>query len=162
MIGIGSPHGDDQLGWRLAEELARSGRSGVLARAVSTPIDLLDHLDGCDALIVIDACDAGLAPGAVVVHEWPVAIEACGRASSHGLGVDSVLRLAGSLGNLPARVVLIGVQKTRCEPAGASERRGHAGVAGNRHRSRRDSRCNYGKGVGRWRFTAVVFPGLKW
>ena len=119
VIGIGSPHGDDQLGWRLAEELARSGRSGVLARAVSTPIDLLDHLDGCDALIVIDACDAGLAPGAVVVHEWPVAIEACGRASSHGLGVDSVLRLAGSLGNLPARVVLIGVQKTRCEPAGA-------------------------------------------
>ncbi|MGC8640093.1 MAG: hydrogenase maturation protease [Isosphaeraceae bacterium] len=118
VIGIGSPHGDDQVGWKLVEELARSGRTDVSAHSVTTPIDLLDHLNGCDALIVIDACDAGLEPGTVVVREWPTALEECGKASTHGFGVASALRLAESLGCLPGKVVLLGVQKCQCEPSG--------------------------------------------
>ncbi len=117
IIGVGSPHGDDKIGWRLVEEVARSGRTDISAHPVASPIDLLDHLDGCDALIVIDACDAGQSPGSVVVRKWPAALEEYGKASSHGFGAASALLLAESLGCLPGKVVLFGVQKCQCEPA---------------------------------------------
>jgi hypothetical protein len=31
LIGIGSPHGDDQIGWRLVEELAQLRRADIQA-----------------------------------------------------------------------------------------------------------------------------------
>ena len=60
VVGVGSPHGDDRVGWRLVEDLAESAGPGVEAVAVAQPLGLLDHLDGCSALIVVDACRAGL------------------------------------------------------------------------------------------------------
>ncbi len=117
IVGIGSPHGDDQIGWRLVQELSNLDQSGFSAHAVSTPIGLLDRIDDCDALIVIDACDAGRTPGTVLVREWPAILEGESHASSHGLGVDSALRLAESLGKLPPRVLLFGVQASQCEPS---------------------------------------------
>jgi hydrogenase maturation protease len=118
VIGIGSPHGDDQIGWRLIEELADLESTDLSLCSVPTPIDMLERLGGCDVLIVVDACDVGKPPGSVVVREWPALLESEGHASSHGLGVDSVLRLAENLGRLPRRVILFGVQKSRSEHPG--------------------------------------------
>ena len=59
VVGVGSPHGDDRVGWRLVEDLAESAGAGVEAVAVTQPLGLLDHLDGCSVLIVVDACRAG-------------------------------------------------------------------------------------------------------
>jgi hydrogenase maturation protease len=117
IVGIGSPHGDDQVGWRLVHELSNLEQPGFSAHAVSSPIDLLDRMDDCDALIVIDACDAGHPPGTVFVREWPAVLEGERQTSSHALGVDSTLHLAKSLGKLPPRVLLFGVQASRCEPS---------------------------------------------
>jgi hydrogenase maturation protease len=117
IIGIGSPFGDDQVGWRLVRELRESGRADLLAAPVATPISLLHHLDVCSGLIVIDACDAGLAPGTVVVRRWSAALKECANASTHGFGVSSALEMAERLGILPAQVFLFAVQKCRCEPS---------------------------------------------
>src|SRR5208282_6898835 len=54
VVGVGSPHGDDRVGWRLVEDLAESAGPGVEAVVVAQPLGLLDYLDGCSALIVVD------------------------------------------------------------------------------------------------------------
>jgi hydrogenase maturation protease len=66
VIGVGSPQGDDQVGWRLVQEFAETHRTDLSVCAVSSPIDILGKRDGCDTVIVVDACDAGEAPGSVL------------------------------------------------------------------------------------------------
>ncbi len=110
VVGIGSPHGDDQIGWRLVQEIGSLEGVSVQSSLIATPIDLLDTLDGIDLLVLVDACDSGRPPGSVLVRGWPCDCEEHGRTSSHGLGIASALRLADQLGKLPRRVVLFGVQ----------------------------------------------------
>jgi hydrogenase maturation protease len=116
VVGMGSPHGDDQVGWRLIQELEGLDPKRIRAELVSTPMDLVGVLEGVTTLIVVDACDAGLTPGHVLVRDWPFVSEPAGRASSHGLGIDAALRLAEQLGRLPGRVILFGVQAGPTRP----------------------------------------------
>ncbi len=116
VVGVGSPHGDDRVGWRLVEDLAESV-AGVEAVAVAQPLGLLDHLDGCSVLIVVDACRAGRAPGSVVVLAWPEDWpEFEGSGSTHGLDLAMALEMAGVLGRLPPSVLLFAVQAGACGP----------------------------------------------
>jgi hydrogenase maturation protease len=117
VVGVGSPHGDDQVGWRLVEGLAGSAGPGVEAVAVAEPLGLLDHLDDCSALIVVDACRAGRAPGSVAVLTWPEdRPEFEVSASTHGLGLAMALELGAVLGCLPPSVLLFAVEAGSCGP----------------------------------------------
>ncbi len=117
VVGVGSPHGDDRVGWRLVEDLAESAGPGVEAVAVAQPLGLLDHLDGCSALIVVDACRAGRAPGSVVVLTWPEdRPEFEGSGSTHGLDLAMALEMAVVLGRLPPSVLLFAVEAGACGP----------------------------------------------
>ncbi|MGE5757027.1 MAG: hydrogenase maturation protease [Planctomycetaceae bacterium] len=118
VVGVGSPHGDDQVGWRLAEGLADETGSGLEAVVIADPIDLLVHLDGCESLIVLDACRTGRPPGTVTCLTWPDGgLETTGGRSTHGYGVASALALAHALGRLPPSVILFAVEAGVCEPA---------------------------------------------
>ena len=117
VVGVGSPHGDDRVGWRLVEDLAESAGPGVEAVTVTQPLGLLDHLDGCSALIVVDACRAGRAPGSVVVLTWPEdRPEFEGSGSTHGLDLAMALEMADVLGRLPPSVLLFAVEAGACGP----------------------------------------------
>ena len=117
VVGVGSPHGDDRVGWRLVEDLAESARPGVEAVAVSQPLDLVDHLDDCSVLIVVDACRTGRAAGSAIVFEWPEDRPKFeGSGSTHGLGLAMALEMAGVLGRLPSSVVLFAVEAAGCSP----------------------------------------------
>ena len=117
VVGVGSPHGDDRVGWRLVEDLAASAAAGVEAVAVAQPLGLLDHLDGCSVLIVVDACRAGRAAGSVLVLAWPEdRPEFEGSGSTHGLDLAMALEMAGVLGRLPPSVLLFAVQAGACGP----------------------------------------------
>lgn len=115
MLGVGSPHGDDRLGWWVVEALERSPVPGVEVRSIGDPMQLLDHLDGVETLVVVDACRSGREPGSIVRREWPaddiLRDDSC---SSHGFGLARVLELAGALGRLPRSVILIGVEAGSC------------------------------------------------
>jgi hydrogenase maturation protease len=88
-----------------------------MARAgpVNEPLDLLDDWAGEDLAIVVDAVRSGAPPGTVSLT-WleqlsDVLLPAgCARASTHGLGVADVFRLACEIGLAPQRVALIGVE----------------------------------------------------
>jgi hypothetical protein len=55
VVGIGSPHGDDRAGWRVADDVAAALRGAITTRKASVPHDLLDWCDGRGRLHLVDA-----------------------------------------------------------------------------------------------------------
>jgi len=122
LAGIGNEmRGDDGVGPVVARRAARlSSRSGggfvtSLASPLTQPLDLLDGWESDDLAIVVDAVRSGAPPGTVTLtwldHLVDVVLPAkCARASTHGLGVADVFRLAGEIGLAPQRVALVGVE----------------------------------------------------
>ena len=64
IAGLGSPHGDDQAGWLVVEQLATEcpDNPDIMVRRASIPLDLLDWMEGVDVLHICDACEATETP----------------------------------------------------------------------------------------------------
>jgi hydrogenase maturation protease len=117
IAGFGSPHGDDQAGWRVIEMLRK--RTALPARvvAIQEATRLLEELDGCRKLVTIDACRSGGRVGMLTRLEWPdPRIEEHHSHSSHGMGLCGALRLAERLGRLPQEVQVFGIEIAEWEP----------------------------------------------
>ena len=129
VVGIGSGHGDDSIGWRVAEALLTRWPGRLRVGIPSTPIGLIDRLDGVERLFVCDAfvCEedmdeaAGDSAGKIeaidggrcgLVRRWRWPDAAIGQTSfcgTHDLSLVAVLRLAESIRALPAEVHVIGI-----------------------------------------------------
>ena len=113
VIGIGNAlRGDDAVGLlaaRRARELAGPGVE--VLELEGEPVDLIGAWQGAAAVTVLDGVRSGAEPGAVVVHDastpLPPTLTA---ASTHALGLAEAIELARSLGRLPGRLVVIGVE----------------------------------------------------
>jgi hydrogenase maturation protease len=117
LVGLGSSHGDDAIGWRIADRIASAALPGVCVRRAGTPLDLLDWLAGFDSLMVCDACESLDAAGTVYDWRWPnVAIEPRSGLGSHDFGLVPVLQLAERLGRLPSDVRIYAVAGRRFQP----------------------------------------------
>lgn len=116
-VGIGSAHGDDQVGWCVAAELA-ARRVGCLdVRRAAHPAEVLDWLGAVEQLAVCDGCLTDAPPGTLLRWDWPT--EELRRArfwGSHDLSLTAVLELAEQLGALPQRVTVWGISIARAEP----------------------------------------------
>jgi hydrogenase maturation protease len=119
IVGIGSPHGDDQIGWRVANTLRFAVSPANEVREASTPSQLLDWLDGVDRLIVCDACQVrrrgpdDSSGDALRVHRWQrptLQVSMLRSAGSHSFGLPQVLQLAERLGSLPQEVIVFGIE----------------------------------------------------
>jgi hydrogenase maturation protease len=114
VAGLGSPHGDDQIGWAVIDRIRPDLPADVLALKLSNGYELLDRMASCERLIVIDALEPLGQPGRVRRFTWPCASLADDTfLSTHGFGPISALRLAECLGELPACVTIIGVEGER-------------------------------------------------
>jgi hydrogenase maturation protease len=114
---VGSPHGDDQVSWHVVERLRRRPFPGIEAVALSNPVRVLDYLEGCERLILVDACRRGAEPGTVLRLVWPDdRLHEHAGFSTHGFGVVRVLELADRLHRLPPSIVLIGIEAEACYP----------------------------------------------
>jgi len=123
-VGIGSPQGDDQVGWMIAEGLLQDVDSSenIVVRRASVPLDLMDWLDGIDCLHVCDACQGASPPGTLRRWDYTATTPAPGdrqreprsrpafaslrSTGSHDFGLIAVLDLADRLGRLPSQVVV--------------------------------------------------------
>ena len=116
VIGIGSPFGDDRLGWEVVEALECSS---ALAAAAGGDLSfvvldrpgalLLAHWHDADYVIVVDAVRSGASPGTchrLGSGEWMTQESV----SSHGFGLASALELARALDDLPPHLVLYGME----------------------------------------------------
>jgi len=113
VVGVGSAHGDDQIGWLVAKELMRRSIRDCRVRVAATPLEILNWLEDCTHLHVIDACHGTDPPGTIYRLPWPCSEMELGEWSgTHDFDLTSVLGLAQQLEQLPSRVVVWGVEMT--------------------------------------------------
>jgi hydrogenase maturation protease len=111
IIGIGSPFGADQAGWRAIELLDEADLADCeLIRLDRPGSGLLNYFEGAEDVVLIDAVLADEAPGSAVRLQRDNLSAAACRTSSHGFGVAEALQLAARLEVLPPRLLLIGIQ----------------------------------------------------
>ena len=123
VIGMGSPHGDDQVGWRavvrLRDSMAFQESYGdqVELSTCRTPLDgFLDDAKVSRAVIVLDAVVSGSRPGTVMRIEEELLSSIRSPYSSHGYNVSQMVELGRAMDVLPEHLVVIGVEVTACEP----------------------------------------------
>ncbi len=120
VIGLGSPHGDDRIGWQLIDELARLRLPpDVELRALDRPgVALLAELDGAERVWLLDACDMGAAPG--TLRRWTrQALPLAGAAASlscHDIGLAEALQLADACGLALPPLILVAIQPAQMAP----------------------------------------------
>lgn len=129
LIGIGSAHGDDHVGWSVAEAVARRAADRARVRTARAPADLLDWLEGVDRLHLCDAWLTDGPGGQLAQWRFPdAAIESARFGSTHSLSLPAALRLASELGTLPRQVTVWGVSIEQAEPGAALSPRVAAAV----------------------------------
>ena len=116
IIGIGSPFGDDQLGWQIVDALEHSSslpaswQSVSFIKADRPGINLLELMRDCDTVIIVDAMKSG-APAGTIRRFNDAEIEQNDiPLSSHGFGVAAALTLARALDQMPKTLVLYGIE----------------------------------------------------
>lgn len=117
IIGIGSPVGDDDIGWRVIDALSVAQwlqpwlGHGVELMSLDRPgVALLEQMGGVSQVVLIDAMSSGRAPEAVACFTWPFSTEEANLMSSHGFGVGEALSLGQVLGSLPPKIWVWGVE----------------------------------------------------
>ncbi|MCL6503122.1 MAG: hypothetical protein K6T86_10585 [Pirellulales bacterium] len=126
LVGLGSPHADDAVGWCVAGAVAAAlerhtnlpQRRALTVRQARVPLELLHWCGGASRLVIVDACvplatDATGSqplPGTYQAWRWP-ALPACRLrpATSHDLGLAETLALGSTLGVLPEEITVWGV-----------------------------------------------------
>jgi len=116
IIGVGSPIGSDSVGWAAVDSLEQLGlqqrypQHQITLKKLDRPGPaLLQQMDGADLAIVIDAlvCDRELGEvvplraDEIAQEEWVL--------SGHELGVAETIALGGVLGELPERLLILGI-----------------------------------------------------
>ena len=120
VAGFGSAdRGDDGVGPLVAQRVAAISSATRDVGPLTEPLDLLDHCEGADLVVVIDAVRSGAQPGSVRVVEMDVAnrtrddeglARGEGATSTHGIGLVGVLRVAKAIDRAPLRLVVVGIE----------------------------------------------------
>jgi hydrogenase maturation protease len=115
VIGVGNPtRGDDAAGL----EVARRVRHIESHQEVNGSYELMDVWEGADEVIVVDAARSGAPPGTVHrfdAHDVPLPRGVLST-STHSVGVMETIEMARSLGRLPERVVVYGIEVSVLTP----------------------------------------------
>ena len=120
VVGIGSPNGDDQAGWRVIDLLSSRVTDVCELRQAKVPHELIDWIDDVDVLHVVDANEASENDSAVsryhvVADDHDVALLSTqdGQVAtmprlrsnnSHQMDLRSVVQLARQLEKLPDEI----------------------------------------------------------
>lgn len=134
VIGLGSPFGDDRIGWQVVDRLAESGLpAGVEAVRCGVPgRDLLPLLGGLARAILVDAVRGEGRPGDIVRCSRADLAGVPDRGSTHGFGVAATLDLAAAMGCLPPQLEIIGIEAGEAEAAPGQEIDAAVAAAGER------------------------------
>lgn len=117
VIGVGSPHGDDQAGWLIAEALDARQVPEVTVRKTASPSDLLNWLSDFEWLGICDACRGAGAVGDWFCWTWPDRlIDQPTFSGTHDMDLNAALQLAATLGQVPPTVKIWGIEIGNCQP----------------------------------------------
>ena len=117
VIGIGSPFGDDRLGWVAIDHIKQKRldqhtNNRLILESCDRPgAQLLDLMRDSDSVILIDAVKSNKVPVGTLhclKNDEINTINAC--LSTHSFGVGQALQLARVLEDLPQEVILYGLE----------------------------------------------------
>lgn len=109
LIGIGSPYGDDQVGWRVVEAVQIAALPLSAVRCETPVTTLLALLQQNENVILVDAVAYAAPVGTVLCWSGVDVMQAQSAVSTHGFNLASVLALANSLSLLPRSLRVYGV-----------------------------------------------------
>jgi hydrogenase maturation protease len=113
VLGVGSPFGDDRVGWRVAEALAARPareREGLAIHRLDRPgAALLAHLRAADRVVIVDALATDGPAGEVRVLDPAALAPPDALVSSHALGVAESLALLDALDEAPRAIGVVAV-----------------------------------------------------
>lgn len=124
VLGIGSPFGDDRIGWLAAEALEKVfDPARVSVSMHDRPgARLVSLMHGAEQVVLIDGVCTGAAPGTLHRLEGEAIGAAVSRCSStHGFGLAEAIKLAQKLGGLPPCLVLWGAEIGEAEGGNVSQ-----------------------------------------
>lgn len=119
IIGLGNEfRGDDAVGLLAVRRIRGSvGNCAEVVEAGTAGVELLELMKGAPAVLLIDAARSGQAPGTIhrldasagpiVPHLFP--------RSTHAVGVAEAVELARTLGVLPPKVIVYGIEAGNTE-----------------------------------------------
>ena len=115
-VGVGNPYrSDDGAGLAVAERLRETAPDVEVVTCEQEPLRLLDAWNGAELAIVVDAVSSGAPSG--TVHRFDATAEpippSVFRGSTHALGIGDAIELARTLGRLPDRVLVFGIEGER-------------------------------------------------
>jgi hydrogenase maturation protease len=114
IIGVGNPfRGDDGVGRIVSQRLkAKLPPGAEVFESIGEALSLMELWGSAPKVILIDAAEAGEAPGAV--SRMDASLEALPSAyfhmSTHAFSVAEAIEMARSLGQLPDNVIVYGIQ----------------------------------------------------
>jgi hydrogenase maturation protease len=115
VIGLGNRlRGDDGIGAAVARAVSARMTSGVLVQeATGDMAELLEAWSGHQDVIIVDAMRSGQPPGTlrwIDLRREPFPAAAFPSQSTHDLGLAAALAMAEALGQMPARVGVLGIE----------------------------------------------------
>ena len=117
VVGIGSPHGDDQLGWLVIDGLPARLPAGIAMHKARGGIELLEYLAGQDLGLIIDAVAPSGHPGRIRLFTWPCPeLSASSPAGTHDLGLLEALQMAEAMGQLPGCLQVLTMEAKQTMP----------------------------------------------
>jgi hydrogenase maturation protease len=119
VLGLGNlVHSDDGAGVHAIHRLQKDERvpaDVVLIDGGTQGLSLLPHISGFRRMLVIDAVDAGEAPGTLLRVEGRALENMPGKPSVHQLGFADLMVTMKLLGDVPEEIVVLGVQPESTE-----------------------------------------------
>ena len=118
VLGIGSPFGDDQLGWKAVDLFQKQkdlqpfllvGRLSFECCDRPGPA-LLDYMNGVSTVFLIDAVKSHSPLGTIHRYKEDEIESNCKTFSSHGFGLAEAIQLGRVLDVLPKNLILYGIE----------------------------------------------------
>ena len=117
VFALGSPHGDDQIAWAIAERLSQDPHLRPVVHKLATPWDLVELLVPDCSVVVIDACLGSARPGTILrLNESELANSPQARQSTHGVRLVDAIELGRTLRKEIRELVVFAVAVQSCEP----------------------------------------------
>ncbi len=133
VIGVGNALGGDDAAGLLVARRVRERVAGIdVVEHEGDPTGLVELLDGAGGAVIVDALRSGSPPGTVRRFDAgaaPLPVRLRGSTSTHAVGLADAIELARTLGRLPARLVVIGIEGERFTAGAAHTPAVEAGIA---------------------------------
>lgn len=130
VLGIGSPFGDDQVGWKIADALkmqismhANIDPFVIIENHDRPGVRLIELMSEASTVFIIDAIKSKSEIGTIHRFKNNDIFELENRLSTHNMGVSEALLLGSALHALPDNIILYGIEIDSTAPGATLSQR---------------------------------------